>query len=122
LRARRRAVFRLPLPECAAIDRRPLSGRLPRRAVHPDCEGIPVRISRITPIALLSAMALAACDNGAKQQLATISHTDSLRVDSLGNVRKDLLEEVMTSTQFVNQINTELAKARALAAEQKNVQ
>lgn len=67
-------------------------------------------------------MALAACDNGAKQQLATIAHTDSLRVDSLGNVRKDLLEEVMTSTQFVNQINTELAKARALAAEQKTVQ
>jgi myosin heavy subunit len=80
-----------------------------------------VRISRITPIALLSAVALAACDNGAKQQLATISHTDSLRVDSLGNVRKDLLEEVMTSTQFVNEINTELAKARALAAEQKSV-
>jgi hypothetical protein len=81
-----------------------------------------VRISRITPIALLSALALAACDNGAKQQLATVSHVDSLRVDSLGNVRKDLLEEVMTSTQFVNEINTELTKARALAAEQKSVQ
>jgi uncharacterized phage infection (PIP) family protein YhgE len=66
-------------------------------------------------------MALAACDNGAKQQLATVSHVDSLRVDSLGNVRKDLLDEVMTSTQFVNEINTELAKARALAAEQKTV-
>lgn len=81
-----------------------------------------MKISRITPIALLSAVALAACDNGAKQQLATISHVDSLRVDSLGNVRKDLLEEVMTSTQFVNEINTELAKARALAAQdEKNV-
>jgi hypothetical protein len=79
-----------------------------------------VRISRITPIALLAATTLVACDNGAKQQLATLSHTDSLRVDSLGNVRKELLEEVMTSTQFVNEINTELAKARVLAAEQKN--
>jgi hypothetical protein len=76
-----------------------------------------VRISRITPIAFVSALALAACDNGAKQQLATLARTDSLRVDSLGNVRKDLLEEVMTSTQFVNEINTELAKARALAAQ-----
>jgi chromosome segregation ATPase len=76
-----------------------------------------VRISRITPIAILTAATLVACDNGAKQQLATLSHTDSLRVDSLGNVRKDLLEEVMTSTQFVNEINTELAKARALAAQ-----
>src|ERR1700761_3385023 len=81
----------------------------------------PVKISRITPIALLSAVALAACDNGAKQQLATVSHVDSLRVDSLGNVRKDLLDEVMTSTQFVNEINTELAKARALAAEKSTV-
>jgi predicted nucleic acid-binding Zn-ribbon protein len=81
-----------------------------------------VRISRITPIALVSALALAACDNGAKQQLATVSHVDSLRVDSLGNVRKDLLEEVMTSTQFVNEINTELAKARSLAKEKSNVQ
>lgn len=76
-----------------------------------------MRISRITPIALLSAVALAACDNGAKQQLATLSHVDSLRVDSLGSVRKDLLEEVMSSAQFVNEINTELAKARALAAQ-----
>lgn len=81
-----------------------------------------MRISRITPIALVSALALAACDNGAKQQLATLAHTDSLRVDSLGNVRKELLEEVMTSTQFVNEINTELAKARSLAAEQKAMQ
>jgi len=80
-----------------------------------------VRISRITPIALVSGLALAACDTGAKQQLATLAHSDSLRVDSLGNVRKELLEEVMTSTQFVNEINTELAKARALAAEQKSV-
>jgi hypothetical protein len=80
-----------------------------------------VRISRITPIALLSALALSACDNGAKQQLATLVHTDSLRVDSIGNIRKDLLDEVMTSTQFVNEINTELAKARALASEQKAI-
>ena len=65
---------------------------------------------------LLSAATFAACDNGTKQQLATLTTTDSLRADSLSNVRKELLEEVMTSTQFVNQINTELAKARAIAA------
>jgi hypothetical protein len=59
---------------------------------------------------------LAACDNGTKQQLATVAHADSVHVDSLANVRKALLEEVMTSTQFVNEINTELAKARALAS------
>lgn len=59
---------------------------------------------------------ISACGNEAKQQLATLAHTDSVRVDSLANVQKQLLEEVMTSTQFANEINTELAKARTLAA------
>jgi len=74
-----------------------------------------VNASRIVPVALFAAVVLAACNSETKQQLATISHTDTLRADSLSNIRKDLLEEVMTSTQFVNQINTELAKARTLA-------
>jgi len=75
-----------------------------------------VRLFHSIPLVVLSAATFAACDNGTKQQLATLSTTDSLRVDSLSNVRKELLEEVMTSTQFVNQINTELAKAKAIAA------
>lgn len=75
-----------------------------------------MRLAHSLPIVLASAVAFTACDNGVKQQLATVAKTDSLRVDSLGTVRKELLEEVMTSTQFVNQINTELAKARSLAA------
>jgi myosin heavy subunit len=75
-----------------------------------------VRLLHSIPLVVLSAATFAACDNGTKQQLATLTTTDSLRVDSLSNVRKELLEEVMTSTQFVNQINTELAKARAIAA------
>src|SRR5262249_23456842 len=64
---------------------------------------------------LLAAAGLAACNTETKQQLATVSHVDSLRVDSLGSVRKELMEEVTTSTQFVAQINSELAKASALA-------
>jgi len=75
-----------------------------------------VRLSYSIPAVLLTAATFAACDNGTKQQLATVAKVDSLRVDSLSTVRKELLEEVMTSTQFVNQINTELAKARAIAA------
>jgi peptidoglycan hydrolase CwlO-like protein len=71
---------------------------------------------RVVPVAILAAAVLAACNGETKQQLATVQHVDSLRVDSLGNIRKELLEEVMTSTQFVNQINTELAKAKALSA------
>jgi hypothetical protein len=75
-----------------------------------------MRLAHSLPIVLASAVAFTACDNGTKQQLATVAKTDSLRVDSLSTVRKELLEEVMTSTQFVNQINTELAKARSLAS------
>jgi myosin heavy subunit len=75
-----------------------------------------VRFSRLAPIAVFSAVALAACNNEAKQQLATVAHADSVHVDSLAGVRKELLDEVMSSTQFVAQINTELAKARSLTA------
>jgi hypothetical protein len=64
--------------------------------------------------------ALAACSAKDKEQLAVYAHADSLHTDSLSNVRKELLEEVMTSTQFVNDINGELAKARALAAKPKS--
>jgi hypothetical protein len=73
-----------------------------------------VRFARLAPLAVLSAFALAACNNEAKEQLATLAHSDSVRVDSLAGVRKELLDEVMSSTQFVAQINTELAKARSL--------
>jgi uncharacterized phage infection (PIP) family protein YhgE len=75
-----------------------------------------VKSIRFAPVALVAAAVLAACSGEVKQQLATVQHVDSLRVDTLGNIRKELLEEVMTSTQFVNQINTELAKAKALSA------
>lgn len=75
-----------------------------------------MKTARLVPVALVAAAALAACNGEVKQQLATVQHTDSLRVDSLSNIRKELLEEVMTSTQFVNQINTELAKAKALSS------
>jgi hypothetical protein len=75
-----------------------------------------VRLFHSIPLLAISAATFAACDNGTKQKLVTLTTTDSLRTDSLSNVRKELLEEVMTSTQFVNQINTELAKAKAIAA------
>jgi hypothetical protein len=63
---------------------------------------------------MIATVLVAGCNTEAKQQLATIAHVDSLRVDSLSAVRKELMEEVMSSTQFVTQINSELAKARAL--------
>jgi outer membrane murein-binding lipoprotein Lpp len=77
-----------------------------------------VRLFKAIPVVMIATVLVAGCNTEAKQQLATIAHTDSLRVDSLSAVRKELMEEVMSSTQFVTEINTELAKARALAGKQ----
>jgi predicted nucleic acid-binding Zn-ribbon protein len=74
----------------------------------------PVKLVRSIPIVLLS-VAVAACNTEVKQQLATIAHTDSLRVDSLTAVRQELMQELTASTGFVTEINKELAKARVLA-------
>jgi hypothetical protein len=75
-----------------------------------------VRFLRSIPIALLSAAVLAGCNSEVKQQLATVSHVDSLRVDSLGSVRRELMQELMASTNFVTEINKELSKARLLSS------
>ena len=56
---------------------------------------------------------LAACDTQAKEDLRTLAHSDSLRTDSLLSIKNDLLSEVMTSTQFVNDINVEMAKLKS---------
>jgi len=65
------------------------------------------------------AVLLAACDTQAKQQLATLAHTDSVRTDSLVAIKNDLLNEVMTSTQFVSSINDEMAKLKSKKAPTK---
>ena len=59
------------------------------------------------------AVLLVACDTKAKQQLQALAHADSLRTDSLVSIKNELLGEVMTSTQFVNDINDEMAKLKA---------
>ena len=56
---------------------------------------------------------IAACDTKAKEQLRVLAHADSLRTDSLVSIKNELLNEVMTSTQFVNEINDEMAKLKA---------
>ncbi len=58
--------------------------------------------------------ALFACDTKAKQQLVELAKADSLRQDSLLNVKNQLLNDMLVSTQFVNDINAEIAKARSL--------
>lgn len=71
-----------------------------------------MRTSRLL-LSLPLFVALAACDTKAKQQLATLARADSLRTDSLVSIKNDLLNEVMTSTQFVNDLNGEMAKLKS---------
>ncbi len=68
---------------------------------------------RLHYLILPFAVAVAACNNEAKEQLRTLAHSDSLRTDSLVSIKNDLLSEVMTSTQFVNDLNTQMAKLKS---------
>jgi len=68
---------------------------------------------RALRLVLPCAVLLAACDTQAKQQLTTLAHADSLRTDSLVAIKNDLLNEVMTSTQFVSAINDEMSKLKS---------
>ncbi|MFI5229996.1 MAG: hypothetical protein ACHQWU_13065 [Gemmatimonadales bacterium] len=67
---------------------------------------------RLLRVLIPCIVVLAACDKS-KDQLHTLAHADSLRTDSLVAIKNDLLTEVMTSTKFVNDINTELTKLKA---------
>lgn len=73
-----------------------------------------MRVSRLTASIPLLALALfGACDSNARTQLTTLAHADSLRTDSLLSVKNELLDELMTSTRFVNDINGEMAKLKS---------
>jgi predicted nucleic acid-binding Zn-ribbon protein len=78
-----------------------------------------VRLVRSIPVALAAATIIAGCNTETQQKLATVSHADSVHVDSLSKTRKDLMDEVMASTQFVTDINRELSKARSLLSKQE---
>src|SRR6476659_4840142 len=60
-------------------------------------------------VALATMASLAACDTGARKQLA---QSDSARSDSLVRIKDEMLNEVMSSTQFVNDLNSEIAKLK----------
>lgn len=62
--------------------------------------------------AIVAAASLSACDTGAKARLRELAHVDSLRADSLVRLKDEMLNEVMASTQFVNDLNTEIARLK----------
>ena len=58
-------------------------------------------MKRLSFVLALTVLAGAtACDRGKLRELARV---DSLRADSLVRIKDEMLNEVMTSTQFVNQ-------------------
>ncbi len=67
-----------------------------------------------TSLLLLLVPMLFACDTAAKQQVVALAMTDSLQQDSLLNVKNQLLNDMLVSTQFINDINVEIAKSRSL--------
>src|SRR4051812_47492420 len=60
-------------------------------------------------VAIAAMVSLAACDTSARKQLA---QSDSARGDSLVRIKDEMLNEVMSSTQFVNELNTEIARLK----------
>ncbi|MHB0949736.1 MAG: hypothetical protein ACYC3Q_09460 [Gemmatimonadaceae bacterium] len=74
---------------------------------------------RLFLAALALPLVLAACDNKTKEQLSTLQVADSVRRDSLLAIKNELLNDVLVSTQFVTDINNELAQARSLSAKMK---
>ena len=69
------------------------------------------KLGLLIPVAAVSM--LAACDPQAGSKLKALAHADSLRTDSLISIKNDLLNEVMSSTQFVNDLNNEISKLKA---------
>jgi hypothetical protein len=67
-------------------------------------------MTRSRVLLTLAALSLAsACDTAAKRQHVA---ADSMRTDSLVRIKDEMLNEVMSSTQFVNELNTEIAKLK----------
>jgi hypothetical protein len=67
-------------------------------------------MKRLSLVLALTVLAGAtACDRGKLRELARV---DSLRSDSLVRIKDEMLNEVMTSTQFVSDLNGEIAKLK----------
>lgn len=70
-------------------------------------------MKRIPALFALAALAfLGACDTEAKKQLRELAQADSLRTDSLVRLKDEMLNEVMASTAFVNELNGEIARLK----------
>ena len=60
-------------------------------------------------LALAAAVSLTACDTPAKKRLAL---SDSMRADSIVQIKDEMLNEVMASSRFVNELNAEISRLK----------
>jgi hypothetical protein len=60
-------------------------------------------------LAVAAAVSLTACDTPAKKRLAL---SDSMRADSIVQIKDEMLNEVMASSRFVNDLNAEIARLK----------
>ena len=68
-----------------------------------------MRLARTVPALILGAALLAGCQNSEKGQSAV-----DATADSLASVRKELFDEIVASTDFVDDVHEQLEKARVL--------
>src|SRR5687768_4964823 len=81
-----------------------------------------MKVSRLVPgvVVVSAAVMLAACSKGPSKQELVVANT--VRSDSITQLRNELLEQVMEGSRFVNEINKELAKARSLQISAKQLE
>jgi hypothetical protein len=81
-----------------------------------------MKVSRLVPgvVVVSAAVLLAACSKGPSKQELVVANT--VRSDSITQLRNELLEQVMEGSRFVNEINKELAKARSLQISAKQLE
>src|SRR5687768_3115701 len=71
----------------------------------------PMKVAHAVPV-FLALVAAGACKGPSKEDLQVTSIASA---ESLSVIRSELLDQMMEGTQFVNEINAELAKARSTA-------
>ena len=79
-----------------------------------------MKVIRVLPVAvILSAALAAACKDPSKEELQV---TNIASAESLSVLRGELLDQMMEGTQFVNEINAQLAKARSMVIVPKQLE
>ena len=78
------------------------------------------RSTQILMFAVAVASTFAACSKGPSKQELEVANT--VRADSLSNLRNELLEQVMEGTRFVNELNKEISKAKSLTVPPRQLQ